>query len=271
MQYDPIKELLGKHFNRHPFLRKLFYVLLNILLLRSWHVRKALKKVSGTLPSSASVLDAGMGFGQYSWWMASRFRGWKITAADIKSEQVADCNAFFLKTGLSDRVKATEADLVTWNNDEKYDLILCVDVMEHIEQDTAVFTSFRRMMNKNGYLVISTPSDRGGSDVHSDDEESFISEHVRDGYGTEEITAKLNDAGFDKVSASYTYGIPGSIAWRLSMKYPVIMLSASKLFFVLLPFYYIVVMPFALVLNLADLNTRHSSGTGLLVIAERSR
>jgi 2-polyprenyl-3-methyl-5-hydroxy-6-metoxy-1,4-benzoquinol methylase len=271
MQYDPIKELLGKHFNRHPFLRKLFYVLLNILLLRSWHVRKALKKAGRIMPSSSSVLDAGMGFGQHSWWMAKQFRRWKITAADIKSEQVADCNAFFRKTGISDRVKATEADLVTWSSAEKYDLILCVDVMEHIEQDTTVFASFWRMMNNNGYLIISTPSDRGGSDVHSGEEESFISEHVRDGYGSEEITGKLKDAQFDKVTVSYTYGLPGSIAWRLSMKYPVIMLSASRLFFVLLPFYYLVVMPFAFVLNLADLLIRHRSGTGLLAIAEKSR
>ena len=45
MHYDPIKELLGRQFNRHPLLRRLFYTLLNILLLRSWHVRKALRRL----------------------------------------------------------------------------------------------------------------------------------------------------------------------------------------------------------------------------------
>jgi len=45
MHYDPIKDLLGQVFNRHPLLRKLFYRLLNILLLRSWHVRRALKNL----------------------------------------------------------------------------------------------------------------------------------------------------------------------------------------------------------------------------------
>jgi len=92
MHYDPIKELLGRVFNRHPLLRRLFYRLLDILLLRSWHVRKTLGRIGPALPSQAKVLDAGMGFGQYSWWMARRFPSWKITAADIKSEQVADCN-----------------------------------------------------------------------------------------------------------------------------------------------------------------------------------
>jgi 2-polyprenyl-3-methyl-5-hydroxy-6-metoxy-1,4-benzoquinol methylase len=271
MDYDPIKELLGRQFNRHPLLRKLFYLLLNLLLLRSWHVRKALKKVSLQLPSSPSVLDAGMGFGQYSWWMARKFQGWNITAADIKSEQVADCNAFFKGEGLSERVQAMEADLVHWTGIGKYDLVLCVDVMEHIEEDNKVFNSFCRMMKPAGYLVISTPSDMGGSDVRSEKEKSFIGEHVRDGYSKKEITEKLHDAGFEKVSLSYTYGLPGSIAWRLSMKFPMIMLSASRLFFILLPFYYLAVMPLVLILNLIDLNFNHSKGTGLLVIAENSR
>jgi len=271
MQYDPVKEILGRQFNRHPLLRKFFYVLLNILLLRSWHVRKALKRLGSLLPPSAIVLDAGMGFGQYSWWMARKFPSWKITSADIKSEQVSDCNAFFGAAGLADRVHAIEADLVTWKSDEKYDLILCVDVMEHIVEDRTVFASFRSMTNQDGYLVISTPSDMGGSDVHSGDDHSFIEEHVRDGYGRDEISGKLNDAGYDDVSVTYTYGVPGSIAWRFSMKYPVIMLSASKLFFILLPFYYLAVMPFVLVLNMIDLHTKHKKGTGLLVVAHTSR
>lgn len=271
MHYDPIKELLGKVFNRHPLLRKLFYRLLDILLLRSWHIRRALRNLEPSLPQHSMVLDAGMGFGQYSWWMASHFHSWKITAADIKSEQVADCNTFFSKTGISDRVQAVEADLVTWTSGERYDLILCVDVMEHILEDRTVFCNFVKMTADGGYLVISTPSDQGGSDVHSDGDNSFIGEHVRDGYGREEITGKLQDAGYDEVNVSYTYGKPGSLAWRLSMKYPVIMLSATKLFFILLPFYYLAVMPFVLALNCADLRRKHAKGTGLLVIARKSR
>ena len=45
MQYDPIKHSLGKVFNSTPFLRKVFYRLLDLLLLRSWHIRRELKKL----------------------------------------------------------------------------------------------------------------------------------------------------------------------------------------------------------------------------------
>jgi len=267
MHYDPIKEQLGKVFNKKPSLRKLFYLLLDILLLRSWHVHKT---VSGCIPYSTEelkILDAGMGFGQYTWWMSKKFRKATITAADIKAEQVKDCNDFFYQCNISDRVKAIEADLTQLSAADAYDIILCVDVMEHITEDTLVFKNFFSSLKKGGSLVISTPSDKGGSDVHDDSDESFIGEHVRDGYSVEDITKKLSDCGFADVVASYTYGRPGSIAWRLSMKLPVIMLSWSKVMFIFLPFYYLVVMPFCLLLNYLDLRMRHRQGTGLLVTA----
>jgi hypothetical protein len=118
-------------------------------------------------------------------------------------------------------------------------------------------------------LLISTPSDKGGSDVHDDHEVSFIDEHVRDGYSITDITRKLETAGFKSVEAGYTYGKPGSISWRLSMKYPIKMLNASYIFFIILPFYYLMVFPIALILNVADLMIKHETGTGLLVTARK--
>ena len=58
MQYDPIKRLLGKIFNSTPYLRVLFYKLLNLLLLRTWHIKKELRKLKKTFPEKAEVLDA---------------------------------------------------------------------------------------------------------------------------------------------------------------------------------------------------------------------
>ncbi len=59
---------------------------------------------------------------------------WKINAIDINKEQIVDCNIFFGKTGLSDRVSFSECDLTTLDDRDCYDIILSVDVMEHIEK-----------------------------------------------------------------------------------------------------------------------------------------
>lgn len=269
MKYEPIKKSLGRFFAGSLFLRKTLYFLLDLLLLRTWHVKKALRKIGRQYPGDASVLDAGSGFGQYTWRMSGMNKLWKIKAVDINNEQIEDCNRFFEKAGLSERVTFETGDLTALSDLDIYNIILSVDVMEHIEKDVLVFQNFYNSLKNNGVLLISTPSDKGGSDVHNDDEESFIDEHVRDGYSINDISEKLSLAGFKNIEAGYTYGKPGNISWRLSMKYPIKMLNVSYLFFIILPFYYVIFFPFSIILNFFDLFLTHKTGTGLLVTARK--
>lgn len=269
MQYDPIKKTLGRFFSGSLFMRKSFYLLLDLLLLRTWHVKKALRRVSAGFSGNIKILDAGCGFGQYTWRMSRMNKTSKIKAVDIDSEHISDCSAFFTKAGLSDRITLETLDLTKLSETNNYNLILSVDVMEHIEEDEKVFKNFCNALRESGTLIISTPSDKGGSDVHSEGDDSFIGEHVRDGYSKNDITEKLSRAGFSKIDVSYTYGIPGTISWRLSMKYPIKMLNTSYLFFIVIPFWYLIFFPLSLILNYFDLIINHKEGTGLLVIARK--
>src|ERR1017187_9578910 len=267
MEYDPIKRSLGNVFNKSPFLRKTFYHLLDLLLLRSWHVHKELREwntKSGN--GEINILDAGAGFGQYSYWMSGKFPNAKIRSVDVKDEQVADCNNFFQSIGRKN-VKFEVGDLTKFVRENNFDLAISVDVMEHILEDVSVFKNIHASLKKGGMLLISTPSDQGGSDVHEDNEGSFIGEHVRDGYNIKDIEDKLKLSGFSKVEPRYAYGTPGKISWRLSMKYPMQMLSTSKLFFIVLPFYYVIAYPISFVLNYLDTYFSHKTGTGLIVKA----
>jgi SAM-dependent methyltransferase len=267
MKYDPIKQGLGRVFNRTPYFRKLFYQLLDLLLLRAWHIKRELRRARNQIGEEADVLDAGSGFGQYTYFMSRLSGKWRIKGVDVKEEQIRDCQAFFYAIGANGRVSFEKADLTTFREKQRYRLILCVDVMEHILEDTEVFGNFAYSMKDDGILLISTPSDQGGSDVHDDHHDSFIEEHVRDGYNISDIRKKLNRAGFSEVRARYSYGWPGRISWRLSMKYPIMMLNASRLFYVLLPFYYLLTFPVSMVLNWLDVRLEHKDGTGLIVRA----
>jgi len=267
MRYEPIKKSLGNVFNKHPYLRILFYKLLDLLLLRAWHIKRELRKVRKSVGENASALDAGSGFGQYTYFISTLSDKWKVKGVDVKEEQMQDCNQFFNQIGRGNRVKFETADLTQFNDANEYNLILSVDVMEHILDDIQVFKNFYNSLKQGGILLISTPSDQGGSDVHNDDEHSFIEEHVRDGYNILDIEEKLKFAGFSKVEARFNYGTPGKISWKLSMKYPITMLNVSKAFFIVLPFYYLITFPFALILNYIDLVNKHKTGTGLIVKA----
>lgn len=270
MKYDPIKRILGNFFNRTPGLRKVFYRLLDLLLLRTWHVKKELRKWKNHKSGDINILDAGSGFGQYDYALIRMNPHWNIDGIDVKEEQIEDCNRFFKKIGRPN-VHFEVGDLTKYHKDNHYDLILSVDVMEHILEDVTVFKNFYRSMRPGGMVLISTPSDQGGSDVHEHDDESFIEEHVRDGYNIEEIQEKLKTAGFQKTEASYSYGKPGQISWRLSMKYPIQLLNVSRLFFIIIPFYYLLTFPVSLILNRRDVKRNHPSGTGLIVKAWKTQ
>ena len=267
MYYDPIKRSLGNVFNRSPWLRRLFYNLLDLLLLRTWHVHRELRQwAKGRTREPLDILDAGAGYGQYTYWLSGLSSLWRILAVDVKEEQVQDSNNFFRAIGRP-QVQFAVQDLVLYQQPNSFDLALSVDVMEHILEDVEVFRNIHASLKDGGMLLISTPSDQGGSDVHADSETSFIEEHVRDGYNIHEIQQKLRTAGFERIEARYSYGEPGQISWRLSMKYPILMLGKSRLFFLLLPFYYAVTFPFCLLLNWLDARGKHDSGTGLIVKA----
>ncbi|MDD1759818.1 MAG: class I SAM-dependent methyltransferase [Methanothrix sp.] len=266
MQYDPIKRSLGRVFNRSLWLRKLLYALLDLLLLRSWYVRRELKRWKKGRNPVLRALDAGSGFGQYSYFLHTLSNQWQVTGVDVKTEQIEDCNQFFGKAGIKN-VHFEYADLTNYSPENKFDLILCVDVMEHIEDDISVFNTFSKILSPDGMLLVSTPSDLGGSDVHDEDDASFIDEHVRDGYNKEDITNKLLNAGFTRVEVQYSYGTYGKAAWKISMKFPITMLNVSKLFFILLPLYYALLFPLALIFNAIDLYKSNKEGTGLIVKA----
>ena len=268
MDYDPVKRDAGALFSCCRPARVLFYRLLNLLLLRSWHVRKEVRRWVRTAGRGARVLDAGSGFGQYVWFVSRLRKDLHVTGIDVKEEEIAICNRFF-PAAPAGRVSFRKADLLEFSEPETYDLALCIDVLEHIEDDVRVMENLCRSLKPGGVLIISTPSDKGGSDVHGEGDTSFIGEHVRDGYGPEEIGAKLKKAGFSRVESRYTYGRWGRLSWYLSMKYPVSLLNMGKIFFLLLPVYYIITLPFALLLNFFDLWAQNRSGTGLLVRAER--
>jgi len=268
MKYDPIKNIFGSVVRRVPLTRVLFYKILGVLFLREWYVKRELRRQFQERTASVEVYDAGSGFGQYSYYMATHFSAAHIYAVDVKEEQIDDCRSFFGRRGLTQCTFAVE-DLTQIAHEDRFDLILSVDVMEHIPDDVGVFRNFYRAMRTGGTLFINTPSNLGGSDAHSEEDESFIEEHARNGYGADEIRTKLTSAGFAVESIRYTYGPWGARYWQLALKYPLLLVNASTLFLILLPFYYLVVLPIVLPMMWLDYRSENVAGSGLNVVAKK--
>lgn len=269
MYYDPIKNIFANTIREYPFLRILFYKILDLMFLRSWYVRRELKELRRKLgDSKIEIYDAGSGFGQYTYFMATKLKTCNVFAIDVKEDWISDCRNFFDQKKISNVSFAVE-DLTSINHQNKFDLVVCVDVMEHIFEDQKVFRNFYNALKKGGYLLINSPSIYGGSDVHHETEESFIGEHARDGYSKEDLEAKLHPIGFSTYKSRYTYGFWGDKAWRLGIKYPMVLLSISKLFLLILPLYYLLTFPFTLIMMNLDFTTESKTGSGINFIAKK--
>ena len=218
MHYDPIKNVFASIIKRFPFLRILFYKILDLMFLRSWYVRRELKKLRKKFGGKdISIYDAGSGYAQYTYFMAKHLKPCSLYSVDVKEDWIDESKKFFQACKINNVSFGIE-DLTKINHENKFDLIVCVDVMEHIEDDVKVFQNYYRALKKDGYLLINTPSVFGGSDVHDEDEESFIGEHARDGYSKEDFESKLHPVGFETYQSIYTYGFWGDKAWRLGYK-----------------------------------------------------
>jgi SAM-dependent methyltransferase len=269
MHYDPIKNVIADLIRKFPYLRILFYGMLDLIFLRSWYVRRELFKLRKVLGGNLiQILDAGTGYGQYSYFMHRKLNPSNILSIDVKEDWIKDAESFFSKVS-AENVKFEVHDLLNINYDNKFDLILCVDVMEHIADDVKVFQNFYRALKPNGYLLINSPSIYGGSDVHSDEDESFIGEHARVGYSKEELESKLHPMGFKTYKSQYTYGFWGDKAWRLGIKYPMMLLNISKMFFIILPVYYLLTFLFTFIMMILDFYSFNKTGSGINYIAQK--
>jgi SAM-dependent methyltransferase len=271
MFYDPIKDRLGGFFSRRPLLQRVFYGLLNLLFLRAWYVRREIRALLGSLPAGRPirVLDAGTGFGQYAYFIARTFPSARVVAVDVKQDYLDNARRFLDQTPQAGQVELARDDLTQLRAAGPFDFILSVDVMEHIEDDRAVFRHFARVLRPGGWVLINTPSDRGGSEVRQAGDTGFIEEHVRDGYALDALQDKLREAGLEPVRSLYTYGPYGSLAWRLLIKNPIRLLGKTWAALVVLPLYYLAALPVGLALNALDLRQDNAEGTGLLVVAQK--
>ena len=269
MYYDPVKDIFASVIKKYPKLRILFYLVLDIMFLRSWYVRRELRSLRKIFNhQEVEIYDAGTGYGQYSYFMSKNLSPCKIYAVDVKEEWIKDGHDFFKSENINN-VNFGIEDLTKIEHKNRFDIIVCVDVMEHIEEDVKVFENFYRALKKGGYLLINTPSIYGGSDVHDESDESFVGEHARVGYSEEDLENKLKPIGFSVYRSRFTYGFWGDKAWRLGIKYPIMLVNISKFFLILLPFYFLITLPFTLIMMYIDYSSENKIGAGITFIVKK--
>ncbi len=268
--YDPVKDKFSAIIKNNRLLRRIFYFLLDLFFLRSWHIRRVLRKVGGQLDKQKNwnLLDAGSGFGQYDRFILSKFNRVQVDSVDLKEDYLSDNRHYFEKDIRNNKIRFYKADLLNFSSDTEFDMAICIDVLEHIEEDITVMQNLGESIKPGGYFLMHSPSHYSEED--GDEEDSFVGEHARPGYSKEEISEKLQAAGFIPEKVQYTYGFWGHKAWILSVKWPMIWFNKMGLAAVIpLILYYPIVMPFCLFMNWTDLYTKNKKGNGIYALARK--
>lgn len=268
--YDPVKDRFARFIRRSKLLRWLFYKLLDLFFLRSWYVRKVIKTFAGSLDREGSwrLLDAGCGFGQYDHFLLRGFDRVRVDAVDVKEDYLEDCRRFFRDEIQKGRIEFEKTDLLELTGPGKYDFTICIDVLEHIEEDVEVMRNLREVLKPGGYFLMHSPSHHAGMDAG--EESTFVDEHARVGYSRAEIAEKMKRAGLEPVETAYTYGRWGHLAWVLLIKYPMLWLNRLNLFALpLLIVYYPFSLPVGLMMMRMDMSGENEWGTGIYALGRK--
>ena len=163
---------------------------------------QAMLKMLGEVRSGLRVLDVGCGLGGFS---KALIRGNEITGIDVNPKCLQYC-----ADHLGYRSVCLDIEQ-PWNlGEEKFDLILCGDVLEHIFDPVGVLHEAAKMLSRGGRLVIAIPNvgywkKRARLLFKGELSDELLDEHIRF-FSLRSITRALHLAGLQvKNSAPYSW------------------------------------------------------------------
>jgi SAM-dependent methyltransferase len=152
------------------------------------HVKALLERAAQESRKFDAVLNAGSGEGGYSPLL--------LALPGVKSVAESDYGwSQHLGTTRSDpRQVFFCASLVSLPlPDDKFDLVLCTEVLEHIPEHEEALNELARVMNAGGWLLITVPTPPAVPDRA----------HAREGYRPAELTDMLQKRGFEVVEIRF--------------------------------------------------------------------
>jgi len=152
------------------------------------HHHSMLRRYLAKLPDFASgvktFFEVGVGCGMYSHLTLEKMPGTKGTAFDI-SQHSLDFAANVMKVnGLADRYSTRNCDIIKNPPSDKCDLIICQEVLEHLEDPQLFIGALRNMTKENGLGYITAAINAGHTD------------HIYLYRKPEEVQAQLEKAGW---------------------------------------------------------------------------
>ncbi|MGI8906737.1 MAG: class I SAM-dependent methyltransferase [Candidatus Sumerlaeaceae bacterium] len=203
-------------------------------------------------PNCERVFEAGCGTAAVLAQLRPFFPGAALSGIDIDPDLIRRAQERIPEG------KFWVADLTQFTGSANQDLVLNVDVLEHIEDYQAALRGMLSCLKPGGLLALHTPNEtqrrllpvRLLQEHHQHD-------HVREGYNLDTLASDMEALGAEVLHKERTVGTFGALLWDIDF----IARKAYPMNLLLLP----VLKLFARV----DIGSCHPQGNGLLIIAKK--
>lgn len=235
------------------------------LRLRGFFLSRILPK--GLSPKA--IWDAGCGIGQTSFFLARRFPNAPILGTDLVVSRVEHCGNIQQTNPRYKHVEFEIGNLLEVNCSEDYDLVVCFEVLEHIEDYDQAVDILSNSLRPGGMLVIHTPADgkfqtsnlglrRFAKSDESPTSNDVGQYHVRPGFDLSDLADCLERHGLKVESKRYTFGYLAMLAHTVYER------TRSRSLFMVLTF------PLLILAGLIDWYLPKNAGGGILILAKKA-
>jgi len=251
------------HHPDYPYFQRLYIRLFGVPIVG---LRIRARNVFSLIPRNRrynEILDAGSGFGVFSSQLARLFPQATVLGIDVLQDQVEAAECIRKKTGINN-VRFKVADLVSLPDADRFDLALCIDILEHIQDDTAAIQGLYRALAPKGILVLHVPALYRRYPIWKPSRNFDVETHVRTGYQLREIEDKIRSANFLIMESGYTYGFLETLANNLSFMITRARMQNKHL--------YAFAFPILNVLSWLGARARpRELGAGIFIVAEKGK
>jgi len=204
------------------------------------------------------ILEVGSNTGSFVFWLARRSPGSRVCGLEIDREMASRSARINERLGLAN-AHFMAGDITTPALKPGFDLVYCIDVLEHIADDDLALANIHGLLAEGGRFILQFPPK-----IRKQSRWDVEGGHVGLGYTREELLEKIEAAGFHIERVERATGIWGAIGYLIDVT---LTLFLRLRFPITLPF-----IPFILAfVRLDPLLTRKRRFGGFVVTALRGR
>lgn len=203
-----------------------------------------------------NILDAGSGIGTYTFFLGKKFPKSKIIGGDIDSQKLHASKALAQELNINN-VYFSYFDITKVQNKKEYDLIISIDVLEHIDNYQIALKNLYLLLKKNGHIYIHVPQSNQ-TRIFSSLNMWQHQDHIHEGISKKDLEKALKKLKFKIISSKETFGFFGKLAWELNH------LALSKSFMLTG-----ITFPILFILANFDLLFKNKGGLGIAILAKK--